>query len=151
MRPYTIISICLLLVLLAGCTEDVQKSQDTHSLNSRLIESYGNTSIDNAIISQHTLFSYHFVNNSAELNELGRKDLDVLIKHFKENPGELNIRQGEASNRIYQARVDLVLKKMQEAGVDRSKITVSDGMPGGSGMPSEEVLSVLKDEGKTDK
>jgi len=151
MKPYTIISMCLPLVLLAGCTEDMQKSQDTHSLNSRLIESYGNTSIDNAIVSQRTLFPYHFVNDSAELNELGRNDLDVLIKHFKENPDGLNIRQGEVSNRIYQARVDLVLKKMQEAGVDRSKITVSDGMPGGSGMSSEEVLVILKNDNTADK
>jgi len=151
MKPYTIISVCLPLILLAGCTEDMQTSQDTHSLNSGLIESYGNISINNAIVSQRTLFPYHFVNNSAELNELGKNGLDVLIKHFVKNPGELNIRQGEVSNRIYQARVNLVLEKMQEAGIDRNKITISDGMPGGSGMSSEEVSVILKNDSKADK
>lgn len=146
MKLNTIISICLPFLLLAGCQENMQKSQDTHLLNSGLIESYNNISISNAIISQHTLFPYHFVNNSSGLNELGNNDLMVLIKHFTENPGELNIRQGNVSDEIYQARVNFVLKKIKEAGINREKISIADDMPGGSGMSSEKVLTILKND-----
>ncbi len=140
----TITSICLTSLLLVGCSENMQKSHDTHLLNSGLIESYSNTSINNAIISQHTLFPYHFVNNAAELNELGDNDLKVLIKHFMKNPGKLNIRQNEVSDEIYQARVDFVLKKIKDAGIDRKKISISDNMPGGPGMSSEKVFVILE-------
>jgi hypothetical protein len=150
MKLNIIISICLLLFLLAGCSEDMQKTQDTHALNSGLIESYSDISIKNAIISQHTLFPYHFVNNSSQLNELGDNDLIILIEHFMKNPGRLNIRQGEVSDEIYQARINLVLEKMKDAGIDRRKINVSDNMPGGSGMSSENVLVILENDSKAD-
>ena len=151
MKLNTITSICLPFLLLAGCSENMQKRQDTHLLNSRLIESYNGISVNNAIVSQHTLYPYHFITNSAELNELGNNDLMVLIKHFMKNPGELNIRQGDVSDKIYQARINFVLKKTTDAGIDREKISISDDMPGGSGMSSEKVLTILKNDSKANK
>ena len=150
MKLNIIISICLSLLLLAGCSEDMQETQDTHALNSELIESYSDISIKNAIISQHTLFPYHFVNNSPQLNELGDNDLTILIEHFTENPGQLNIRQGEVSDEIYQIRIKIVLEKMKDAGIDKKEINVSDDMPGGSGMSSENVLIILEKDSKAD-
>lgn len=150
MKLNIIISLFSLLLLLAGCSENMQKSEDTHALNSELIESYSDISIKNAIISQHTLFPYHFVNNSVQLNELGDNDLTILIEHFIKNPGRLNIRQGKVSNEIYQARTNLVLEKMRDAGIDKKKVNISDDMSGGSGMSSENVLVVLENASKSD-
>ena len=150
MKLNIIISICLPFLLLAGCSEDSQKTEDTHALNSGLIKSYSDISIKNAIISQHTLFPYHFVNNSSQLNELGDNDLMILIEHFIKNPGRLNIRQGRVSDKIYQARINLVLEKMKDAGIDKKKFNISDDMPGGSGMSSERVLVILENDSKAD-
>lgn len=150
MKLNTIIYICLPLALLAGCSENMQKSQDTHSLNSGLIEAYGNISINNSIISQHTLYPYHFVSNSVKLNELGDNDLQVLIKHFTDNPGKLNVRQGEVADELYQGRIEFVLAKITDAGIDRKEINVSDDMPGGSGISSEKVIVILAKENKGD-
>ena len=147
MKSNIITSICLGFLLLAGCSEEMQKSQDTHLLNSKLIEAYDDISINNAIVSQHTLYPYHFVNNGAELNELGNNDLRVLIKHFTKNPGKLNIRQGDVSSDIYQARIKTVRKEIAEAGIDE-KISISDDMPGGPGMSSEKVLVILENDSK---
>ena len=99
--------------------------------------------------SQHTLFPYHFVKNGAELNELGQRDLSVLTKHFMKHPGKLNIRRNDCSMDIYKARANFVLEKLKEAGIDGEQIRISDGMPGGSGMPSERVLIILQDVYKT--
>ena len=151
MKSKLIISIYLPLLLLAGCSEDMQdETRDNHELNSKLIESYSDISIKNAIISQHTLFPYHFVNNSSQLNELGDNDLMILIEHFVKNPGRLNIRQGEVSSEIYQARINLVIEKIKDAGIDKKKINISDDMAGGSGMSSEKVLVILENDSKAD-
>jgi hypothetical protein len=101
--------------------------------------------MENAIISQHTLFPYHFVNNSSELNELGRRDLAVLTRHFVKNAGPLNIRRHNTPADLYEARVNLVLDALREAGIEMERMSVSDGMPGGPGMPSERVLIILEE------
>ncbi|MBN1787409.1 MAG: hypothetical protein JW806_03340 [Sedimentisphaerales bacterium] len=146
MKVYKVIVVCLAVIALAGCSENTQKSHDTHELNSELIRAYSQISINNAIVSRHTLFPYHFVDNSAELNELGKNDLGVLIKHYKDNPGTLNITQGDATDKIYLARVTGIIEKLGDAGVDKSKMIILDGIQGGRGMPSEEVLAILQEE-----
>ena len=169
MKLTMITVLVLFCILILGCQEEnMDKSPDERLMNSELIDTYSDIAIHNAIISQHTLFPYHFVKNGAELNELGQRDLAVLTSHFAKNGGHLNIRQLGASAELYQARVSAVREKLSEAGVDTAepypagasvvreklreagietaRITTSDGMPGGSGMPSERVLIILEQE-----
>lgn len=142
--PTTLVLLCILTV---GCQEEnMQEPPDARLMNSRLITSYSDFAIQNAIISEHTLFPYHFVKNGARLNELGQRDLAVLTGHFARNGGHLNIRQLGVSDELYEARVSLVRERLQDAGIDMARINTSDGMPGGSGMPSERVLVILEQE-----
>ncbi len=143
MKMYIIITMCFPFLLLTGCVETMEKGHDSHLLNSSLINSYNNMSIQNAIISQHTLYPYHFIKNGAELNELGNKDLMVLAKHFTKHPGGLNVRRDNISADLYQARIDFVLDRLKEENVDVERVGISDSMPGGSNMPSEKVLVIL--------
>lgn len=138
------ISFC---ILIAGCTEPTDTSQDKHRINSQLINTYNDIAMQNAIVSQHTLFPYHFVKNGAELNELGERDLDILAKRFVEHTGQLNIRRGNTPAGLYAARTNVVIDKLQKAGVDTERMSISDGMPGGSGMASERILTILEKEG----
>jgi len=119
--------------LLVGCYETVEKSPET-MVNTTLINSLNDMAMENAIISQHTLFPYHFIENAAELNELGQRDLAIIAKHFIEHPGCLNIRQNNIQADLYEARVRVVRDKLKEAGVNAERINIADGMPGGSGM-----------------
>lgn len=96
-----------------------------------------------AIVRQHTVYPYHFISQSADLNDLGQRDLEVLAKHFKENPGNLNVRRGRTSDDLYDARVATVLAALAEAGVDNESMRVADNMAGGDGMDSREVLLIL--------
>jgi len=145
MKLCNIIIISLSCILMVGCSETVQKSQNPYLKEGELVNSYNDIALQNAIISQHTLFPYHFVKNSAELNELGRRDFGVLVKHFTKNPGSLNIRRGDSPIDLYQARINLVLDGLKQAGIDTGQIHISDGMPGGSGMPSERVITILEE------
>lgn len=145
MRQYLIASMGILCIALMGCEEQqVDLSPDQKLIDAKLVESVNNLAIENAIVSQHTLFPYHFVQNSPELNELGQRDLAVLADRFLENAGPLNIRKGSVPAELYEARVNHVVDTLKEAGVEAERITISDGMPGGSGMPSENVLRILE-------
>ncbi|UCC97454.1 MAG: hypothetical protein JSW66_16620 [Phycisphaerales bacterium] len=145
----TAVTTLLSFVVLAGCQESVKDSPDEHLVNSHLVDSYNETAIRNAIIAQHTLFAYHFVQNGPELNELGERDLAVLVRHFSKNSGRLNIRRHNIPAELYGARVNSVREGLEEAGIDMERLSVSDGMPGGSGMASERILVILEDEGGT--
>jgi hypothetical protein len=134
--------ICLAGVVLAGCNEEEKAAnRDQKNLDIELVNTVNNIQVENAIITQHTLYPYHFVTDGAALNDLGQRDLMVLARHYKEQPGVLNVRQGETRAELYNARVAQVQSRLKEAGVDVSRITISDGMPGGPGMRSEAIVT----------
>lgn len=136
-----ITGLVLLCILILGCQEEnLDKAPDERLMNSKLIDIYSDSSIQNAIISEHTLFPYHFVKNGADLNELGQRDLAVLTSHFARNGGHLNIRRLGTSAGLYEARVSVVCNVFKDAGIDMARISASDVMSGGSGMLSDRQL-----------
>jgi hypothetical protein len=143
MKLNIIIMVILLCCLTIGCQEEMKKNPSNHLINSQLIRSYNDIAIQNAIVSQHTLFPYHFITNGAELNELGLRDLAALTSHFIKYPGHLNIRRGKITADLYEARINMVYEKLLEAGIDKKRISISDAMPGGSGITSERMLIIL--------
>lgn len=148
MKLRMIIMTVLLCVLINGCQENMQKDTKNHVINSLLVKSYSDIAMQNAIISQHTLFPYHFITDGAELNELGRRDLAALTSHFMRNPGHLNIRRGNITTDLYEARINMVQERLLKAGIDMQRISISDNMPGGSGITSERIIVILQQESK---
>jgi len=149
MKLPIVIETVICCVLIGGCAGTVgEEGLDKRIFDRELVNTVNDTAIQYAIISQHTLFPYHFVNNSNRLNELGEFDLNVLANHFLKNPGQLNIRRDDTPEELYQTRVSFVLERLEDAGIESEKITFSDGMPGGSGMPSEKILTILERENK---
>jgi hypothetical protein len=145
MRLFHIAVICLTLGILCGC-EETMTDGESRNLDVELVKTINNIAVENAIITQHTLYPYHFVADGEQLNELGQRDFGVLAQHFKEHPGVMNIRQGEAGAELYEARVAQVLSGLKQAGVETSRMSISDAMPGGSGMSSEQVITILAEE-----
>jgi hypothetical protein len=141
----TVAAMLLFCVVLTGCQESITKRPAENLVNSQLIDSYNETAIRNAVIAQHTLFAYHFVQDAPELNELGERDLAVLAQHFSTNGGHLNIRGHNTPLELYEARVNGVRERLAEAGIDTERLNISDGMPGGSRVASERVLIILED------
>jgi hypothetical protein len=143
MRSYGAVTFLLACCLAAGCQEDNAKFKPDKSVDHALVNTLNNIGVENAIIAQHTLYSYHFVANGAELNDLGKRDLGVLARHFVQHPGILDVQRGDATEDLYQKRVTFAVSGFQAAGVDTSRIVIAEGMPGGSGMPSEHVEIIL--------
>lgn len=138
-----VVTISLFCILVAGCNEQATVNTE-RQVNIGLMSSFSDIAMQNALIAQHTLFPYHFVMDSAELNELGEHDFSVLVKHFTEKPGHLNIRRDNVSTEIYNARVTLIHDRLEEAGIDTGRIRISDGMAGGPGITTERILQILE-------
>jgi hypothetical protein len=112
-------------------------------VNSGIVRTYNLQSVDAAVIREHTLYPYHFVVNSANLNELGWRDVELLASHYQSNPGPLNVRKGATPDDLYKARVRAVVNAMTRSGVKMDRIKVADGMPGGDGISSDEVVLIM--------
>jgi hypothetical protein len=144
-----IVELLLVCVLICGCEESLQPEPiDKSAVNAELINTFNDISMENAIIAQHTLYPYHFIQNGGQLNKLGERDLSILAAHFKDYPGQLNIRRDGTTEDLYQARVSYILEQLTEAGVDSERVSVSDEMPGGSGMVSGQVINILESDEK---
>ena len=143
MRASLLIAMALVCFVLCGCDETVQKEPvDKGLINARQVNMLNDIAMENAIIAQRTLYPYHFIKDSEQLNELGQRDLSIMTKRFKNYPGQLNVQQGDTPSYIYQERVALVSQKLENAGVDMTKVSIIDGMPGGSGMSTDDVVEI---------
>lgn len=143
MKRLGVAVVCLSLVLLAGCEEGQRSYAGGQDLDQELVKTLNNAGVEAAIIREHTLYPYHFVSDGKALNELGERDFSVLAEHLQQYDGTLNVRRGETRADLYEARVAYILQKLNEAGIETGRISVKDGMPGGSGMPSERVVDVM--------
>jgi hypothetical protein len=129
--------------VLAGCT-DPHARKEPNTVDAWLVTHVNDTAIQNAILRQQTLFPYHFVTGGAAMNELGRHDLEILAAHYRQNPGSLSIRQGQASKPLYDARVASVVEFLRDAGLPAGRVTVTNTPAGGEGMPSATVLTIAQ-------
>ena len=138
-----LIALVFVCFILCGCEETVQQEPIDKSLvNTMQINMLNDIAMENAIVTQCTLYPYHFINNSHQLNELGHKDLSILIDRFKQYPGHLNVQQGDTLSSVYQARVAYVYRQLENAGIDMMKVAIADEMPGGSGMSTDDVVEI---------
>jgi hypothetical protein len=143
----TAVTACLTL-LLSACNKPEKEAEcpppppAERDINIAEVKFFNDSAIDNAIITQHTLYPYHFIPNSAALNELGDHDFTILVDHFRKNPGTLNVRRGRGDAQpLYDARVRLITDRMLQSGVNLGPL--ADGQPGGDGLPSEHTLNIL--------
>ena len=144
MRRHGVLAICLICSLGVGCQENLHKTRSDRNLDVELVKSLHQIGLDNALIAQQTLYPYHFVSNGEKLNELGLRDLSVLARHYTAYEGTLNVRREETPPQLYEARITHVIAELKDAGVDADRISIADGMPGGSGMPSERVVAIMR-------
>lgn len=147
MNTYKIIVIQILAFSLAGCHGAFPGARERATQNAWMVRHIRESAVNRAIVMQHTIYPYHFESQGAALNALGVRDLEVLAGHYKEDPGQLNIPQGDVSDRLYSARVASVVTALAKDGVQKDRITISStALPGGTGMSSERVLLIYRTE-----
>jgi hypothetical protein len=153
MRSTLLLLVLVLVVVVTGCGPEAKRreppSNDVQAVNAMFLNSFNDSAINGAIITQHTLYPYHFEAGGAALNELGRHDLRILAAHFKDNPGQLNIRRGDVAQALYDTRVAEVNKALVDGGVAKGRVSIVNSLPGGEGASADRVLKILDRESKT--
>jgi hypothetical protein len=148
MKTLPILTLCLGMAV-AGCTTPKDGGEAPRGAeNLWAMESIIAAEVNRAIIRQSSLFPYHYIDGSDELNPLGRRDLNVLTDHYQRaiglhKPCQLRIRQGGADEDLYQARIETVLESLLDAGILREDITVTQNLAGGPGMSSDRLVNVI--------
>jgi len=144
--------------LLAGCAGQFNGDSRTPSdpqlnaLDASSVRAIQDTAINNAIVNQHTLFPYHFVTGGATLNDLGKRDLGVLLAHCQSlaptppNAFAVSVRRGNADNGLYDARVAAVKSALKDGGLEDGRLQITDGLPGGPGITSDRAVQILAKE-----
>ena len=147
MRTIPALLLGSLLAAAAGCRSP---QEDMHGIGSMWAgESLRAASLQQAIVTQATLFPYHFATGTARLNELGRRDVALLAAHFREHAGTLNVRRAGTAQSLYDERLTAVRQALSAAGVAPAQIALADAAAGGDGMDSGRVLHILTVEAAT--
>jgi hypothetical protein len=122
-------------------TQQAQRARQSEVTDIDIVHAVRNSGVKAAILSQHTLFPYHFQTDGEALNELGERDLSVLASHLRAHPGQINIPRDGVEAAIYDARVRHVQDALRARGVDAEKVRIVDaaGVTAGS-TPSEDIL-----------
>lgn len=144
---YTIVVASLAGLLAASCAKNESQATSqslSQTTDIMIVDSVSDSGIRTAIITQHTLYAYHFVDGGTELNDLGKRDLAVLMSHFKAHDGgSLSIRCGETPQPLYAARVQAVQDLLKAGGIDPAKVQIADASPGGAGMSGNDAARAM--------
>lgn len=139
-----LITLSLMLVASSACHIEKERSKLRGFEAMHAGEVIRSASIERAIISQHTLYPYHFIAGTAKLNELGRRDLMVLVRHFEQASGELNLARGDAADTLYKARSEALAEELRSAGIAKDRVRVTAGSPGGDGISGSRLVKILE-------
>ena len=99
-------------------------------------------SVDNAVITQRILYDYHFESGGSRLTVVGRRDALTLARHYRGTEWKLSVRPGSAGPELYAARVKVVRALMQRQGVADGELVITDGPPGGAGLPASDARRI---------
>lgn len=138
---YRLLTAGLLVLAVAGC--ESEKPVDEAGQNSLMVRLALDQSVHNATVSLRTIYPHYFEPESAVLNGLGEREIEALASAYRAVPARINVFQGDASAELYAARVETVRKKLVSAGLVPSAITITDGLPGGPGLPSAYVADTI--------
>ena len=147
MKPILALACGLALTSLGGCRAPAQQTSGNHLVGAHNMwanRAFRDMAAHSAVVRERTLYPHHFAEGRAELNQLGQRDLTLLADLFREQPGSLNVRRGDADEDLYQARLEAVRTALEFSGIDAARVDLVDGPAGGDGAGSERTVDVLE-------
>jgi hypothetical protein len=145
--------------LLAGCEStdagpheaavDTVGTLGEPAANAEMVHMIFDRQSRNAVVTERTLYPYHFVPDGSELTALGVEQLDVLTAALQSQPADqplyLNIRRGSTPDALYLSRVASVKQALASAGVEGDRVNLLDEVPRGKGIATEQLLNQESD------
>ena len=118
----------------AGIEWNDQTRRDT---NAWMIRTYQGQQVENAVTRQHTIWSHHFVQGTTSLTPRALRDLGILRDHYlRHDGGVLTVRQGEASDELFKARLAVLESWLGDEGVQMAGVTIEHDLYTGDGKRS---------------
>lgn len=157
--PSSVVKLTLVVTFMLaglGCQSDGGGSKDKPKpttlqpaeltqLDRWAVESPMRASVEAGVVSQSALFEYHFNQGKSTLTPVGRRDLAILARYFRNEDWTLVVRQGNASDALYGTRCDAVEEFVVMEFPARGSLTILDGLPGGAGLASTDARRIRED------
>ena len=151
----TLLGVTGLLLASPGCNSANSKGSDDRkptalqrdditTIDRWAVESPQRASMEAAIVRERILYDYHFVDGTARLTPLGRRDAEILARHFRGETWTLSIRQGNVDDGLYASRIKTVRSLMTPLGVTGKELVVVDSHAGGDGIASADARRIRR-------
>lgn len=147
-------ALCILAGLLAqGCQEKAQKKTAPTVLQHDMLTQIdrwavtvpNDQAVEGAVITQRVLYDYHFATGTDRLTKTGHRDLEILIRHYRGQNWQLNMKPGNASPDLYKSRIKVVESFLLSSGMSPDTVAIVDGLPGGTGLSSDNARRIRQD------
>lgn len=125
----------LLAAFAAGCCHRPQDVVCAPNPDRRIVASILDEQAVAAVQRQRAIYSWHFAPGTADLNELGRRDLAIIAAQDKTRPGTLHVRLG--SDDMREARLAAIRACLESQGVEVARMNFDEDWPGGDGVGGE--------------
>ena len=158
------VCLALLLVVPGGCAGSKKRAKEpatrtlgslnSHEANASISDAVFNQQTANGAIMGRSVYPYHFHTDGATLNTLGTERVAMLAAEYQrygeERPLRLNVVRSDASEALYEARLNTLRATLEFEGLPSDRVTFVDETPGGRGMSTEQVLQAEQRGGSRD-
>ena len=135
----------LLTVAVGACTQPSKRLNappQGHTCHPADMQAFYTPMVDQAMLSDMSMSSIHFVPHQSELNANGVRRLERYATIMKTYGGTLRYGGVDDEEQIQRDRIQRIEDYLANAGVPRDSFRVEAGLAGGRGMNSEESIKV---------
>ena len=131
------------IALIGGCNGKAKQDEAADAearVNTAIVRMHFDDQARGGATTGRTIYPYHFVPDQAGLTPIGEEHVQTLAQALAEEDGKpvrLNVRRGDASTELYDARVAALKERFEEAGVEAERVVFADGLGGGKGISSK--------------
>jgi len=150
-RPYLTLSLAALgLSALGGCMAPSPGAPDRVTLEDsaqleadrRFVREPFEDQMRQGVLRQRSLGARHFRIDSAELSDLGRRDLAILAEGMRDEGGRISVARAGVDETLYAARLARVRTALASDGIAPERIELGDGPAGGTGTFTADALVI---------
>ena len=124
----------------ARADQPVQESADQVEHNRLSVRMAFAENVYNGIATERAVYPKDFFAGTADLNELGRQRVNMLIDASRDASGRIAVLRGDASDELFAARVSALRERLAEGGVNHEKVGVGEGLVGGETVSSDRAI-----------
>lgn len=90
---------------------------------------------------ERAVYPHHFRPGSAELTDLGRETIAVVVQQLPADGARIHVTPGAGAGDLGNRRVQAVVQQLQTLGVAPERVAVAVDQPGGAGAATVDVLA----------